>query len=1026
MLSILRALGAIPIILTVVIPVSAAGPLTITTPAALPPASVGAAYSQTLTATGGAPPYTWRFPLGALVPMSLELTPSGVLRGSPQAADAGRTYSLDVQVSDSAGAQAVKTLSISIQQGAPNPPAALAITSLSPLPDGAVGAAYTYTFAAEGGSKPYQNWTALDAPPPGLTLDPGTGVLHGTPSTANTWQFTVQVSDAAGGTAQKRFDLKINGAPQALTITTASTLPAAGVGQQYAQTITATGGTPPYSWRFPLGESIGFSNLSIDANTGVLSCTPPASLAGQTLVFHIEVTDAAGQTAIKEFRLLIIDVSGDPLQITTDANLPGGNSSLFYRIPLAAKGGAVPYRWSVVDEADLPPGIIMDNSGVLYGVPAGSGAFSFTVQVTDSAGATDQKTLQLTIKSPGDVIPAGPVPPLAAPTAVGVDSAHGRVYFVDRPNYDVYRPTGGALPSNAVNALDIKSGKLLSPVFVGDGSGDYQGIAVDAARSRVYVPNANENSVSVIDTGRNMVVDTLLVGSAPTGAAVEPATGTVYITNSQDGTVSVLDPSGNLLGAVAVDANPVGVAVDGSTRRAYVMTNLPCSIVVLEGTQIRGQLVFPDALDLYGIAVDPGSRVYVADNYGLIHTALLDGNTITDGGAFDSGVSVAGMAVDRATHAIYATGFGSLNVKAFGPDGSPLRSYDVQQGPTGIAVDQESGKAYVADTLADSYSVLDRAGTVETSAPVGSVNTALAFDSVAQRVYAANLTGNSVSVIDPAAKQVVNSWPCGNYPWAIAADAALQQVYTVDVTDNALAVLSTVTGAILQKIALPDPATDAPFVAVNSRTHRVYVTQASGLSQFLTIIDGNQNQVVTTLQTGNRPVGIAVDENAGRIYVANINSGTITVLDAAQDQIIAQWNVDAPQIWSLAVDPNLQRLYVTVPPNTPADFHGLLALDSNTGAVLGQLTLGSDSEMVLVNPHTGHVFVSDPTDNTVTVVDGQSFNVLSVFPAGNMSFAMTLDPDTGTVYVANGTDGTLNVIRDVKSSDAADLCQQCP
>lgn len=1010
MLSILRALGVVPIILTVVMPVHAAGPLAITTPAMLPPASVGTGYSQVLTATGGAPPYTWRFPLGALVPMSFELTSAGVLKGTPQPPDAGRTYSLDVQVSDSAGAQAVKTLSILVQQGAPNTPTALAVTSLSPLPEGAIGAAYTYTFAAGGGSKPYGNWTVLDAPPPGLILDPGTGVLHGTPSTADSYHFTVQVADAAGTTAQKRFDLKINGASQALTITT-TTLPAASVGQQYSQTINASGGTPPYSWRFPLGESIGFANLNIDAGTGVLSCTPPASLAGQTLEFHVEVTDAAGQTAVKEFQLLIIQASGDPLRITTDANLPGATSGLFYRLALAATGGAAPYRWSVVDEADLPPGLTVDNTGVLCGVPAGNGNFSFTVQVTDAGGGTDQKTLQLTVKSPGDVIPAGPVPPLAAPTAVGVDSAHGRVYFVDRPNYDVYRPTGGTLPSNAVNVLDIKSGKLLSPVFVGDGSGDYQGIAVDAARSRVYVPNANENSVSVIDTNENRVVDTLSVGSGPTGAAVEPATGTVYITNSQDGTVSVLDPSGKLLGTVAVGANPVGVAVDSSTRRAYVITNLPCSIVVLEGTSKRAQLTLPDALDLYGIAIDPGSRVYAADNYGLIHVALLDGNTITDGGSFESGVSVAGLAVDRTSHAIYATGFGSLNVKAFGPDGSLIRSYDVQQGPTGIAFDQESGKAYVADTLADGYSVIDRAGAVENSAPVGTVNTGLAFDSAAHRVYAANLTGNSVSVIDPSAKQAVNSWPCGIYPWAIAADPALQQVYTVDVTDNALAVLSTVTGAILQKIALPDPATDAPFIAVNSRTHYVYVTQASGLSQFLTIIDGSQNRIVNTIQTGNRPVGIAVDENAGRVYVANANSGTITVLDAAQDQIIAQWNVDAPQIWSLAVDPNLQQLYVTVPPNTPADFHGLLVLDANTGATLQQLTLGSDSEMVLVNPNTGHVFVSDPTDNTVTVVDGRSFSVLNVYPAGNMSFAMTLDPD-GTVYVANGVDGTLNVIRD--------------
>lgn len=80
--------------------------------------------------------------------------------------------------------------------GAPGDSEALEITTTS-LPDGQVEVAYTATLEATGGTEPY-TWSISDGSlPDGLTLDSGTGVISGTPTTEEDYSFTVQVEDSS-------------------------------------------------------------------------------------------------------------------------------------------------------------------------------------------------------------------------------------------------------------------------------------------------------------------------------------------------------------------------------------------------------------------------------------------------------------------------------------------------------------------------------------------------------------------------------------------------------------------------------------------------------------------------------------------------------------------------------------------------------------------------------------------------------------------------------------------------------------
>jgi hypothetical protein len=342
----------------------------------LPSGTVGKAYSVTLAAAGGTAPYgNWQITAGSL-PGGLTLnTSSGVLSGTP--AGAG-TSGFVVQVADSASITATKTFSLTI-----NP--ALSITTVS-LATGVVGAGYSQALAASGGASPYSWSVTAGALPGGITLNASTGLLSGTPAAAGNFPFTAQVADSAAATATKDFVLTV---VAALTITNASPLPAGSVGIPYSVTLTAAGGTAPYTWSITAG-ALG-AGLTLNAATGVISGTP--SSAG-TFNFTVGVSDSAAATASKAFSIIIAPA----LSITTVSPLPAGTVGKNYSVTVAASGGTPPYGTWQIPAGSLPGGLTLAaSSGIISGIPTASGTFGFIVQVADSAAVTATKSFSVTV-----------------------------------------------------------------------------------------------------------------------------------------------------------------------------------------------------------------------------------------------------------------------------------------------------------------------------------------------------------------------------------------------------------------------------------------------------------------------------------------------------------------------------------------------------------------------------------------------------------------------------------------------------
>jgi hypothetical protein len=394
----------------------------------VPDATLGAAYTAPITATGGVPPLSWSLSSGTL-PKGLALGSSttGTVNITGKATVAG-VSTFTVTVTDATGASNTSPQFQIVVSS-------LAFTTTSPLPSGTVGVAYAgVQFAATGGTSPYAFSLATGSNlPPGLQLNAGD--LTGTPTTEGSFSFGISVTDSENPAAviTNTFTLVVNPV-QDLTLLTGS-----------------------FAFSFSGNNASGFvaaaGTFTTDGNgnitTGEADIT---NLQGNTLFKSITGTYTAGQDG--RGTITFTSVAGTPtFAFAIDTGGSGhGRLIEFDAAPVVTRGSGRLEAQSVTTCVVSGTGTNTYSGTFAYGgsgfasqfAPGGAGpiAFAGTFTATPPVSPSTQGSLasaEMDSNAPDNVLSD---PSVSGIYQSGPDATHCTIGLsssgLANPNYDVY------------------------------------------------------------------------------------------------------------------------------------------------------------------------------------------------------------------------------------------------------------------------------------------------------------------------------------------------------------------------------------------------------------------------------------------------------------------------------------------------------------------------------------------------------------------------------------------------------------
>ena len=724
-------------------------------PASLPSTTVGAAYSQTVSASGGNGSYTFSVTAGSL-PTGLSLTAAtGAITGTSSAAG---TFNFTVTATDGLGAMGARAYSVVVN-------AAITVTPAS-LPASTINVAYSQSISATGGTTPIGFGVTAGALPPGLALAAG-GALSGTPTSSGTFNFTVTATDAVGVTASRSYSLVINAA---IAVNPAS-VAAGTVGAAYSQAISSTGGTGATAFTLTAGALPAGLSLS---SAGLLSGAPSAN---GSFNFTVTATDTVGATGSRAYTLAI-----NAGIVVNPASLPNWTQGLAYSQSVGATGGNGSFTFAVTTGA-LPSGLSLSGAtGALTGTPSAAGTYNFTVTATDGLAATGSRAYSVTIAAPIVVNPASlPTPVVGTAYSQTISNTGGA-------GATTFAVSAGALPNGLT--LNGASG-VLSGTPTTTGTFNFTITASDsvgATGSRAY--NVTVNAAVVVNpaTLPNGVVGTaysqtataiggngsftfsVTTGSLPAGLSLNAASGVLGGTPTAAATSSFTITATDGLGATgsraytvqifaAMTVNPatlpaggVGTAYSqtisvtggsGSATFAVTAGSLPAGLTLNAATGLLSGTPTTAATSNFTVTATDGLGATAARAYSIAVNAAI---------AINPPTLPIGMLGSAYTQPISATG------------GSGTYTYSISAGslPPGFVLNAAtgalSGTPTAAGTFSFSVTVTDSLGATATRSYSLSFNASVA-------VGPAMLTNPTVGT---AYSQVINgSGGTGSYAFAV-------------------------------------------------------------------------------------------------------------------------------------------------------------------------------------------------------------------------------------------------------------------
>jgi DNA-binding beta-propeller fold protein YncE len=686
------------------------------------------------------------------------------------------------------------------------------------------------------------------------------------------------------------------------------------------------------------------------------------------------------------------------------------------------------------------------------------------------------------------------------PGANALDEATHTLYVASG-----FNDNGNAVGGNTVSVIDTRRCRAddvshckgpWPTITVGN---QPSGIAIDEQTDTVYVSNIADNTVSVFNgatcngqntSGCGQTPATVPVGSTPLGIFADPANHTIYVPNAGETDVSMIDSATcnatdlaacptSAPATVDVGGGPQDVEVDQTTHTVYVTTYgalngwtvfdaNTCKATDQSGCATLGYLT-GDPIGPNQAEVDTANDTLYTANYDNTVSAFdlhdcdaahltgcastVSGTVVVPPGAGNGFDHVLWLTVDAPLHTVYAVyqkddALRVINTNlCSGADPSgcgTLNPPEIHTGadPEMVRLDPQTQTLYTANQVDNDVSVIDATRCNAQTAsgcrqrapeiPLGSGG--MTVDPAVATAYLTS-GANTVSMLDTRDCNAFDPTGCsatpatvtvGTNPDAVAVNPATHTVYVADGGSGSTGTVSVFDdrtcnanhdagcGAVS---SLQVPGGNPDDVAVNPKTDTVYVaTITSSGPDLVSVFNGTSCNATNTLGCDQTPATVSVGNSSG---IAN-TSVVMLAVNQATNTIYASNVYDVGPF-----PPPFLGNTVYVIDGAACDAANMTGCGQTpaTVAIAPNPPIGSNPWGIAVDQATDTIYTANIADGetagTVSVINGAICNgqntsgcgqIPATAPAGFGTVAIAVDQATNQVYATNTEDTSVTTI----------------
>ena len=381
---------------------------------------------------------------------------------------------------------------------------------------------------------------------------------------------------------------------------------------------------------------------------------------------------------------------------------------------------------------------------------------------------------------------------------------------------------------------------------------------------------------------------------------------------------------------------------------------------------------------------------------------------------YEMGSMAAEVLYNQTLNRVYVSERGSDRVSAVDLNSKKVRRVSIGKSPTSMAYDKASGNVYIASnddgvvyTISPEFTVQKIALGIPAYA---SYPIDLWYSQNAKKLLVLNPSARKLYFVDPQKSKILKEENVDGWAKAIfgGGNVSLAAVHRANSNDILVAdVEISKISYIPQSSGKPSKVFSSPQgIVVDTRSQRIYVGNLD--SGEITVIDGKTMKFIAKIPVGVAPNVLYLNQNLNKLYVTDSASNIITVIDTSRSDFPTKVIPAEGMPRTISGNDLTNLFYVSL-----AQTKKVGVIDGASDRMIKEISLDEKSVFPLLlttNDKKNEVYVADYGANFISILDGAKNTVKKTITVGNKPIWVAYFPTIDKIYVAVEGDKKIVVI----------------